>query len=58
MSEPTVYGIFASALGTGYTNAEVARLEFLISEEVGRAGLRVAAQRAIVPHDLDARAVA
>jgi hypothetical protein len=35
-----VYGIFASALGAGYTDAEAARLEFLISEEIGRAGLQ------------------
>jgi hypothetical protein len=34
------------------------RLEFLISEEIGRASLQVATQRGIVPHDLDARAVA
>ena len=55
MSTPTVDGIFASALGTEYTDVETARLEVLISEENGRAGLQVATQRAIVPHDLDAR---
>ena len=55
MSQPTVHGIFASALGAGFTDAETARLEFLISEEIGRAGLQVATQRCIVPHDLDAR---
>jgi hypothetical protein len=45
MSTPTVYGIFASALGAGYTDAEAARLEFLINEEIGLAGLQ---DRAVV----------
>jgi hypothetical protein len=45
MSKPTVYGIFASALGAGYTDAEAARLEFLINEEIGQAGLQ---DRAVV----------
>jgi hypothetical protein len=59
MSQPTVHGIFASALGAGYTDAEAARLEFLISEEIGTAGLQVATERGIAPDDdLAARAVA
>jgi hypothetical protein len=58
MSQRTIHGIFASALGAGYTDVEAARLEFLITEEIGTAGLQVAAQRAIVPHDRAARAVA
>ena len=52
MSQPTVHGIFASALGAGYTDAEAARLEFLICEEIGRAGLQdrhSACQRATRP---------
>ena len=40
MSQPTVHGIFASALGAGYTDAETTRLEFLISEEIGRTASR------------------
>jgi hypothetical protein len=52
MSKPRTECIFASALGMGYTDAEAARLEFLICEEIGRAGLqdrRSVCQRATRP---------
>ena len=58
MSQQTFHGIFASALGARFTDSETARLEFLIAEEIGTAGLQVATQRGIVPYDLDARALA
>ena len=40
MSQPTEYGIFALALGVDAMPENIALLEYLINEEIGRAGLQ------------------
>jgi hypothetical protein len=56
MSKPTVYGIFASALGAGYTDAEAAGVPHQRGDREGEPpGRHSARQHA---HELDARAVA